>query len=168
MKKFFAVSSLLLSILQADVLFHERDVSLGVALGSGSVDYGTKTEDYFIVGAGVDYFVMDNLSLGVSLLGWVGGSPSIVQYTLPLNYYLDTGSALSPYGGIYYRYTNYSGSYSDRFGNSYEVDSTHSLGVRLGVAYRVGFGFVGVGVASQRSDAGESSTYPEISVGFVF
>lgn len=173
MKKAIAAFLLTFSFLQGDVLFHKGDVALGVGLGSGSVTYDTPVEnvtnDYFIFGVEVDYFFIDNLSAGMSVWHWSGDSPSVTQYTIPLTYYLDTGSRITPYGGVFYRYTDYSGSIKDRFGNSYDVDGKHSGGVRTGVAYSVSFGYLGLGVAAEKSDdSGDTSIYPEFSVGFVF
>jgi len=173
MKKNAALFLFMASMLHADVLFHKGALSLGVGAGNGSVTYETNytstTKNYFIFGIGADYFVMDNLSVGVSLWNWSGNSPAIMQYTLPVTFYFDTGSKISPYTGVYYRYTDYIGSYTDRYGYSYNVSDAHSLGLRVGFAYRVDFGYVGIGFAAERNvDDGTTTNYPELSVGFVF
>ena len=173
MKKTIAAVLLTVSILQADVLFHKGALAFGIGIGNGSITYDTMyestTKNYFIFGFGADYFIQDNLSVGVSVWNWSGESPRVMQYTLPATFYFDTGGKISPYMGIYYRYTDYIGSYSDRFGNNYSVEATHSLGVRLGFDYRVGFGYVGIGVVGERKmDSSETSSYPELSIGFVF
>ena len=173
MKRIVLASLLGATLVHSEVLFHKGDISLGIGVGNGSVSYevpsGDITNDYFIFGVGADYFFMDNISVGVSLWHWSGDSPSVTQYTLPFTYYLDTGSRLSPYAGVFYRYTNYSGSLEDRYGIRYSVDATHSAGVRAGVAYSVSFGYLGIGIVAEKSsDGGETSTYPEMSIGFVF
>lgn len=173
MKKFIAALSLIVSLVRADILFHKGTLAFGIGIGSGSITYDTAYEstrkNYFIFGLGADYFIVDNLSIGVSVWNWSGESPTVMQYTLPTTFYFDTGSKISPYTGIYYRYTDYMGLYSDRFGNSYSVDATHSLGVRIGFAYKVDFGYVGIGLAGEKDvDDGTTTSYPELSVGFVF
>ena len=173
MKKLLTVLFLTATLLQADILFHKGALALGVGAGSGSVTYDTtyesRTKNYFIFGIGADYFVIDNLSVGVSLWNWSGESPNIMQYTVPVTFYFDTGSKISPYTGVYYRYTDYMGSYTDRFGNSYSFESTHAFGMRVGFAYRVDFGYIGIGFAGEKNiDDGTTMSYPELSVGVVF
>ena len=173
MKKIIAASLITVSLVQADVLFHKGAVALGVGIGSGSVTYdtyySTTTKNYFLFGVSADYFVRDNLSVGASVWSWSGASPSIMQYTLPVTYYFDTDTKVSPYGGVYYRLTDYIGTYEDVFGNSYTAQTTNSLGVRAGIAYKVSFGYVGAGLAAEKSlEDGSTSIYPELSVGFVF
>jgi len=113
MKKFIASLLFTVSLVQADVLFHKGNVGLSVGIGSGSVTYDTTydntTKNYFIFGLGVDYFVMDNFSVGVNIWNWSGESPNIMQYTLPTTFYFETQSRISPYTGVYYRYTDYMG-----------------------------------------------------------
>ncbi len=173
MKKIVAASLITFSLVHADVLFHKGSVAFGMGIGSGSVTYDTRygaiTKNYFLFGVSADYFVRDNLSIGVSLWNWSDASPSIMQYTLPVTYYFNTATKVSPYGGVYYRLTDYMGSYEDGFGNSYTAQSTNSLGLRAGIAYKVSFGYLGVGFATEKSlEDGSTSTYPEFSVGFVF
>lgn len=173
MKKFIAALLLMASLVKADVLFHKGALAFGIGAGSGSITYSTAyestTKNYFIFGLGTDYFIMDNLSVGVSLWNWSGSSPSVMQYTLPATFYFDTGSKISPYTGVYYRYTDYMGYYTDRFGNSYSVDAAHSFGMRIGFAYKVDFGYIGIGFAGEKNvDDGTTASYPELSVGFVF
>ena len=173
MKK-FAVSALLsASLLSGDILFHSGAVALGLGVGGGSVSYltshGSDSQNYFIIGFGADYFVIDNLSVGLSALGWLGSSPTIMQYTIPVVYYFDTNSRFSPYGGVFYRYTDYLGSYEDRYGNSYSPASYSASGFKVGVVYKVHFGYMGMGVVTEKNfDTQETSTYPEFTMGFVF
>jgi len=173
MKKFALAALFACSLTQADILFHKGSIALGVGVGSGSVTYdtniGSTTKNYFLFGVSADYFVMDNFSIGASIWNWSGASPTIMQYTLPVTYYFKTESNISPYSGLYYRLTDYSGTYHDNFGNSYSVDATNALGIRAGIAYKVSFGYLGVGIAGEKSlHDGSTTTYPEFTVGFVF
>lgn len=174
MKKLAAALLISVSLLNADVLFHKGAVALGVGVGSGTASFSTSngtspSQNYFIVGLGADYFVVDNLSIGASVLSWIGDSPTIMQYTLPVVYYIETDSKVSPYGGVFYRFTDYIGNYEDRFAREYEIDSTSAAGLKAGIAYKVDFGYLGIGIVLERYfETKETSNYPEFSLGFVF
>ena len=139
--------------------------SVGVTLGNGSVSYGRSgSENYYILGVSADYYVYDNLALGLGYRGWFGGTPLIHQATVPLTYYIPTGSKFRPYVGAFYRYTYLSDS-------AYE--SYSSAGGRIGLAILFEHGYGGLGwVQEYRLDADSlsdtSSGYPELVIGFSF
>jgi hypothetical protein len=150
--------------------FDEGTRSVGVSVGTGSVSYsggaiaGTQVENYFIIGASADYFVRDNLSVGAGFRSWTGGTPTIQQITLPVNYYMPTGTSYRPYLGAFYRYT-YIGS------DSY--DNYSSVGGRAGVAILFESGYAGFGwtqeVYLDRDNLSDNSSgYPEAVIGFSF
>jgi len=173
MKKFALSALMSASLLNGDTLFHSGAVALGLGVGGGSVSYvtsyGSDSKDYFIIGVGADYFVMENFSVGLSALSWVGSSPAIMQYTVPVVYYFDTNGRFSPYGGVFYRYTDYLGNYEDRHGNIYSPASHSASGFKVGVVYKVHFGYMGMGIVTERNfDTQETSSYPEFTMGFVF
>ena len=149
------------------VPFESGSASLGVTVGSGSVGYSkgrvTRVENYYIAGISGDYFIYDNLSLGLGYRGWFGGSPTIHQLTAPVNYYIPTDTKYRPYVGAFYRYTYFDGN----------VENYNSLGARAGLAILFKNGYVGFGwVHEYRLDANEltdnHSGYPEVMVGFSF
>jgi len=147
--------------------FESGSASLGVTVGSGSVSYSqgrlSTIEDYYIVGVSGDYFVFDDLSLGLGYRGWFGGTPTIHQLTTPITYYIPTGSQYRPYLGALYRYTYFNGN----------VDAYNSIGARAGLAILFRNGYAGFGwVHEYRLDADDLTDnqygYPEVVVGFSF
>lgn len=167
MKKITFVLLLLQTLLSANP-FGQGTINLGIGLGSGSVSYGagslSKVEDYYIVGVSGDYFVFENLALGLAYQGWIGGSPTIHQASLPLTYYIPTGSKFRPYVGALYRYT---------YMNSDLYDNYSSAGGRAGLAILFHKGYVAFGWLQEyrlgeTSSSDKSSGYPEVTVGFTF
>ena len=71
MKKIF-LALLVVSSLMGDV-FSQGSKSVGVKLGGASIG----TEDYTIVGVSGNYFVIDNLSVGLGYEKWFSGNPDI-------------------------------------------------------------------------------------------
>ncbi|MGB5964014.1 MAG: hypothetical protein WBG65_00605 [Sulfurimonadaceae bacterium] len=169
MKKILVTLTLLSSLAFANP-FGAGNKSVGVTLGSGSVSYssgtffGSYTENYYILGVSADYFVLENLALGLGYRGWFGGSPTIHQGTVPVTYYIPTSSKFRPYLGAFYRYTYIN---DDRF------DNYSSAGGRAGLAILFQNGYVGLGWVQEyyldsdsRSDT--TSGYPEVVIGFTF
>jgi hypothetical protein len=165
MKKIIYSLLFLGTLLQSDVLVSRGSVAVGVGVGSGSIDvqYGSgyNSNTYFIVGASVDYFVLNDLCVGVGVHAWLGEDPTLIQYTVPVTYYIDTKTRLHPYAGGFYRYSDYSG-------GAYAQDYS-SLGVRGGVAYRASFGYFAAGYVYERNMLNDiNNGYPEVYAGFVF
>ncbi|MCJ7765931.1 MAG: hypothetical protein MUP09_08340 [Thiovulaceae bacterium] len=167
MKRIIPVLALLVSLSAADT-FVAGSKSIGVTAGTGSVSYssgtGTNVENYFVVGVRGDYFVRDNLSVGVGFRSWTGGTPTLQQVTLPVTYYMPTQTRYRPYLGAFYRYT-YVG--SDRY------DNYSSIGARAGVAILFENGYAGFGWAQEvylnrDNVSSNSSGYPEAVIGFSF
>jgi len=167
MKKTALLLLLVQTLLSANP-FGQGSLNIGLGVGSGSVSYSngflTKVEDYYIVGVSGDYFVFDNLALGLAYQGWVGGTPAIHQASLPVTYYIPTGSKFRPYAGLLYRYT---------YMNSDLYDNYSSVGGRAGLAILFHKGYVALGwLQEYRLEEGYSSDrnsgYPEITVGFTF
>ena len=147
--------------------FGEKTASIGVTVGSGSVAYSldgvTEVQNYYIAGVSGDYFVIENLSIGLGYRGWFGGEPTIHQLTTPVTYYIPTGTQYRPYLGAFYRYTYFDGS----------VEDYNSVGGRAGLAIMFRSGYVGFGwVHEYRLSADDltdnQSGYPEVVVGFSF
>jgi len=160
MKKIFLFLSIVYSLYSAEVIFKRGDVSVGMILGSGSIEYGNNSQTYFIGGLEANYFIIDGLSIGVGANHWFGDNPTLTEYYFPVTYYLDISSDLYPYAGITYKYN----SYSETF------DNYSSLVYRGGVAYKVEWGYIAFGYAFDNSLDNEvdDRSYPELTFGFVF
>jgi len=90
---------------------------LGVSLGA--------YQDYFILGAGVGYYLWDGLELGLNYDAWVGGDPAYHRLTPELTYVFVQVRTVQPYVGLFYRHTFVGAPYAD----------WDSMGVRGGVAF---------------------------------
>jgi len=169
MKKIVLLLGLLSSLGFADS-FVAGSKSIGITVGSGSVSYnggllvGTNVENYFIVGISADYFIIDDLAVGLGYQGWFGGTPSIQQVSLPVTYYVPTQTKYRPYFGAFYRYT---------YINSDSYDNYSSVGGRAGVAVLFQNGYAGLGWVQEvylngDSTSDSTSGYPEAVIGFSF
>mgnify|MGYP000636670315 CR=1 FL=1 len=103
MKKVFMVLILAMS-LEADVsvyksLFSQGSTSVGIRLGGASIG----DENYTIFGISGNYFVIDNLSIGLGYEKWFSGDPSIQKATLESTYFLPASEKIRPYLGIFGR-----------------------------------------------------------------
>ena len=159
---------LLLSTLAFANPFGAGNRAIGITVGSGSVSYSvgpfSTVENYYILGVNADFFVAENLSVGLGYRGWFGGDPTINQGTIPVTYYIPTNSKFRPYLGAFYRYTYIA---DDRY------DNYSSAGGRAGLAITFQNGYVGFGWAQEYyldSDSLSDSTsgYPEVVLGFSF
>ena len=164
-KKLIVVLLLLSAILNAE-LFKQSNLGVGLIVGGGSVTT-TKdgTQNYTIVGLNADYFVIDNLSVGIGYMSWFGSSPSLNQLTIPVTYYVPMNKKVRPYAGVFLRETFVSSGYKD-----YE-----SYGGKVGAAMRLSpTSYVGVGLMAERYSSCSawqedcSSVYPEVIFAFSF
>ena len=161
-KRILLALALITSVANAD-FFVKGNTSVGIVLGTSSVSYGRHTENYTIVGVNADYFVIDNLSLGLGYRGWFGGTPSRNQITVPATYYIPISEKFRPYAGAFVRKTFVSDGFSD-----YD-----SYGMRGGVTMVLSRNsYLGVGVIQEYYSGGNfadsSSTYPEFIFAFSF
>jgi len=155
MKRVVWSLALVTSVVNAD-FFVKGNTSVGIVLGSSSVSYGYHTENYTILGVSADYFVIDNLSVGVGYRGWFGGTPSRNQLTVPATYYIPVSKKFRPYAGAFVRKTFVSDGLS-----TYE-----SYGMRGGVTMALSRNsYLGIGVIQEYYSGGvfenSSSAYPE-------
>ena len=172
LKKIVFLMMISVAFLRADELLEEGTLAIGLVAGSGSIEYATTyssvTKNYFLFGINADFFIIDNLSVGLGIMSWSGNSPTLMEYTLPVMYYFDLGSKTYPYLGVFYRYNDYSGDYSDGLG-VYSPKDYQAAGFKAGVVYRVSFGYVGGGVANEYNlENSDTTLYPEFVLGFVF
>lgn len=120
MKLALLTTLLLLSNLAHSASLSIHSKSVGIKLSSANVGQ----ESYTIVGASINYFVIDNLSVGAAYEYWFSGTPSVSKASLDSTYYLPINEEIKPYAGLLYsRYF---------IENTSDVDA---YGYRAGVAY---------------------------------
>ncbi len=140
-------------------IFSQGQKHIGITVGSGK-GYSTT---YTIVGVRANYFVLDNLSMGLAYRGWFGGNPSQHELSIPLTYHAPLHPVYRPYAGGFYRRTFIDAPYGD-----YDV-----YGFRVGISLHLSlnsyssFGWVQEYYPHASGD-GTSRGYPEISVGLSF
>jgi hypothetical protein len=140
-------------------VFSKNSVSLGVRLGSASIG----SEDYTILGLSGNYFVLDNLSVGLGYEKWYSGNPDIQKATIESTYFIPASEAVRPYLGVFYR----------RIMISDGLDDVNAYGYRAGVAFvkeRLIFsaGIVQEKYESDRAIFNDTHTYMEATVGITF
>ena len=139
--------------------FAKGDVGVSLVLGSGQAF----NDNYNIVGAGIGYYVLDGLRLGISGQTWLGGDVSITKYSPQVQYVMARDEMLKPYLGVFYRKTYIEG-----------LEDIDATGGRAGV-YLSGRGnyYISVGIVHEKYlSCNEtvyescSDNYPELSVTF--
>lgn len=166
------MNRLLLTMLLALAAFPANAAEVGGIFGQGRTSFSLMAgngyafdKNYLVIGASATYYVLDGLGVGLSFENWSGGDPSITKYAPLVQYVFYRTSPVKPYLGGFYRHTNVSGQ-----------PSINSVGGRAGIYYSSGSnGYVGFGLVYESyldcANAGYSpcsSTYPEISLTFVF
>lgn len=145
------------TIVSAD-LYDKGSKELGITVGSGSVSFGYRVNNYTILGLSGNYYLYDGLSVGLGYRGWFGANPAIHQITLPVTYFVPLSEKFRPYGGAFYRYNII----EDPFNNY------HSAGLRAGVSILSGNNaYINFGWVEEFAEY-DSSGYPEIAIGIAF
>ena len=96
------LAGLLLTLVSAPAFsgpFSQGSKRLSVIVGAGE----SFDDDYFIVGAGFGYYVIDGLELGINYQKWFSGDPEFDQVTPEITYTYETGTKIDPYVGVLYR-----------------------------------------------------------------
>ena len=83
------------SLVNADI-FVRGGKHIGFSVGAGT-NYGNT---YTIVGVYGNYFVIDNLSLGVGYRGWFGDTPSQNEILADATYFFPISAKFHPYAGV--------------------------------------------------------------------
>ena len=139
--------------------FEKGDLGVSLVVGSGQAF----NDNYTIVGAGIGYYVLDGLRLGISGQTWLGGDVSINKYSPQIQYVMARNEKLKPYIGAFYRKTSIEG-----------FDDLDSAGGRAGV-YLSGRGnyYISVGMVHESYLSCDetiyvscSDTYPELTITF--
>ena len=118
-----------------------------------------------VLGAGVSYYLIDGLNVGLSLESWSGSDPGIYKVTPSVQYVFYQMPRLNPYIGGFYRRTFIDG-----------LEDINSVGARAGVYLKAGNNaYVGIGgVYESYVDCNETvyrscnDAYPEISFTIAF
>lgn len=151
-KRVLFVVLLLSTMLQAEI-FDKGRSNVGVSIGAGT-SFG---ETYTILGVNANYFVLDNLNVGLSYRGWFGATPSQNELSLSTNYFIPLDAKIHPYIGAFAKKLFIS-----------DMRDFESLGARGGVAVVMSKNsFVSVGYAYEQylncPDAFEcTNSYPEV------
>jgi hypothetical protein len=166
MNKLILSMILLLSVFPAlagnkGEMFGQGNTQFSLLAGNG---YAFDT-NYFVIGAGVSYYVADRLGVGLSYENWSGNGPGINKTTPSIQYVFDTANTVQPYAGAFFRHAAIT-----------DLPSINSIGARAGVYFTSGSrSVIGVGFAYESyldcqtaiySTCSES--YPEISIIFGF
>jgi hypothetical protein len=137
-------------------------VRVTALIGTGA----TNADNYLILGAGVGYFVLDGLEIGIDYDAWVFGDPVMHRLSPEARYVFHFVEYVKPYVGIFYRHT---------FVASY--DDFDNVGARGGILFapKSGRVFVGGGAVYERTlNCHEGilvdcdAVYPEIFAGISF
>ena len=162
-KKVLLALFLLASVSHAE-LFNRGNAALGIIVGSGSSTTREGTQNYTVAGISADYFIIDDLSVGLGYMGWFGGTPTLNQVTAPVTYYIPLNEKFRPYLGAFVRETYISDGYDDYESYGAKVGVAVSFSKRLYLAIGVVQEFYGSGKYGNES----SNTYPEIVFAFSF
>ena len=143
--------------------FKRNRVRVSAVVGFGA----TNTDDYLILGAGVGYFLLDGLEIGLDYDAWLIGSPTMHRLSPEMRYVFHFVEVVKPYVGVFYRHTFVGSGYDD----------FDHIGARGGVYFapRSGVFFVGGGAVYEHllncSDGlfiDCDAVYPEVFVGASF
>ena len=140
--------------------FAKGDMGVSITLGSGQAF----NDNYTILGAGVGYYLVDGLKLGLDVEVWSGGDVSIKKISPQVQYVFSREKKLKPYVGAFYRKTSIDG-----------FDDLNSAGGRAGLFFsNQGSYYMGIGIVHETYQSCDESvfascsdTYPELSFTFL-
>jgi outer membrane protein W len=159
MKKTILLFLTLITTIFGEGVFSVGNKSFGFTLGSSS----NFNESYTVVGVNVNYFIVDNLSVGTEYKGFFGASPSIHQITVPVTYHLPLENmTYKPYIGAFFNQT-----FLEKPLNNYNI-----YGGRVGLSIQTSINsFISLGWVQEFGNNGNSiknQGYPEMSGGLSF
>lgn len=133
-------------------MFGEGRVQIGLLAGGGTAF----NNSYTVLGAGVNYYVIDGLGLGLSYEHWSGTGPSISKITPSVQYVFYQLGTVKPYLGAFYRRVTVSGQ-----------QDYNSVGGRAGVYIAAGsHAAFGVGYAEEKALNCQHSIYSSCTAGY--
>jgi len=123
---------------------------------------GSSNNRYFVIGAGVGYFVFDGLEVGASVESWLGGDPTITKLGPEVRYIVFQIPYIHPYAGGFYNHWFV-----------HDFDDVDTLGARGGIAIVTGPNLVAGGgvvyeVIVSECEDDCSDVYPEFFVSLAF
>jgi hypothetical protein len=141
--------------------FSSGTTRLTVVVGNGYAF----DNSYLIIGGGAGYFIADGLDVGLDFEYWTGSSPNVIKISPRLDYVFNTGGALRPYAGAFFRRTLIDGK-----------EDLDSIGGRAGLYFMSGKGvYIGAGLVYESYLSCDTvtysscdDTYPEIAIAFSF
>lgn len=138
--------------------FSKGKVRVGFYAGAGN----TYNQTYAIVGAGIGYYLMNGLEVGIDGEGWVLNDPTIWKVTPQVRYVIWQMEPIRPYVGAFWRKTLVTG-----------FPDYDSVGARAGVAYQKGGNYLAVGAVYEKFNDYEGlgddyTIYPEIALWISF
>ena len=140
--------------------FSRGAVRLTLLLGTAS----TINDNYLILGAGLGYFIVNGLEVGLDYEAWLFAEPVLHRLSPEARYVFHMVPVIKPYAGVFYRRT-----FVTDGGDDY-----NQMGGRLGAYYvpKSGRMYIGGGAVYERQlDCTSNefvdcdSWYPEISFG---
>jgi hypothetical protein len=139
-------------------MFSQGSTSLGIKLGSVSIS----NQNYTVVGLSGNYFILDDLSVGVGYERWFSASPSIQKLTAESSYFIPVDENIRPYVGVLYRHIFVS-----------NFDNINAYGYRAGLAIVNQNLLISGGIVQERYESrtaifDKTHTYAEVVVGFFF
>lgn len=139
-------------------IFSQGRASLGIKLGSVSVS----NENYTVAGFSGNYFVIDDISVGLGYERWFSGSPSIQKISAESSYFIPVDEKVRPYVGLLYRHIYVS-----------NADNINAYGYRAGLAIVNQNLLVSGGIVQERYESrtaifDKTHTYAEVVVSFFF
>ncbi len=133
-------------------MFGQGSFQLGVVAGGGTA-FNT---NYTIIGAGVRYFVIDGLGVGLDYESWSGAGPHISKITPSVQYVFYQLGTVKPYVGAFYRRITVSGQ-----------PDYNSVGGRAGVYVALAqHAALGVGYAQEKALNCQRSIYSSCTTGY--
>jgi len=159
MKKIIPILISTSIIIFAQNVFSKGEKNFGFSLGSSS-NFGN---NYTVAGVKVNYFIIDNLSVGAEYKGYLGEDPSMNQVTVPVTYHIPLeNTTYVPYLGAFLNRTFIEEPFTD-----YNI-----YGGRAGVSLQISpHSFFSIGWVQEFSNTGDkikNDGYPEITGGFSF
>jgi hypothetical protein len=144
-----------------EAMFREGSMRLSLLIGGARAF----NQDYRVYGAGVGYYVIDGLELGLEAETWQGADPRIRRVSPQAMYVFPLDSAARPYVGAFYRKT-----YIEQYRNLSDA------GGRAGLLFSLGrSAYLGVGGVYEKHLACDrvvyescSESYPELAIAIVF
>ena len=140
----------------AGTSFGQGRTQLSVFGGGGSAF----SQSYFVLGVGVNYYVLEGLGLGLNFESWFGNTPGIYKLTPGVQYVFTRVPSVQPYVGVFLRRE-----FIENFSDLNAVGARGGAYLPVGPNMHLGFG----GVYENYLDCNESTyqscsdLYPEIS-----